>query len=73
MNVLVTGGKGFVGTAFCNKIKENFKDISLFAPSSRELDLLDLKNVCKYLKEKERFLKRLLGTENFLLLIEKDF
>ncbi|RGQ56227.1 NAD-dependent epimerase/dehydratase family protein [Enterocloster bolteae] len=53
MNVLVTGGKGFVGTAFCNKIKENFKDISLFAPSSRELDLLDLKNVCKYLKEKE--------------------
>lgn len=49
INVLVTGGNGFVGSAFCKEFKKIHTGIKVFAPSSRELNLLDYKSVVDFL------------------------
>lgn len=52
MRILVTGGNGFLGKHVIAKLKENGKH-HIEAPSSKELDLLNLQNVA-YRLEQER-------------------
>lgn len=49
MNILITGGNGFVGRNLINKLKSNH---TIFSPSSKELDLTDSVKVDEYLRNK---------------------
>ena len=49
MNILVTGGKGFVGR---NLLKSLEKDYKVYSPTSSELDLTNEREVEKYLRNK---------------------
>jgi GDP-L-fucose synthase len=49
MNILITGGNGFVGKTLIQKLKVNHQ---IFAPTSKELDLTDSEQVDKYLRNK---------------------
>lgn len=53
MNILVTGGSGFVGSAFCKYLKESHKSTNIFVPTSKELNLFDLKSIERFLYENE--------------------
>ena len=45
MNILITGGNGFVATEIYNKLKDKYK---VHNPSRNELDLLDKKSLVKW-------------------------
>jgi nucleoside-diphosphate-sugar epimerase len=45
MNILITGGKGFVATEIYNNLKDKYK---VYNPSRRELDLLDKTSIVKW-------------------------
>jgi GDP-L-fucose synthase len=49
MNILVTGGNGFIGRNLIKSLKDTN---SIFAPSSKELDLTNSEQVDKYLRNK---------------------
>lgn len=49
MNIFITGSKGFVGTHLKEYLQKNYSSYNLFAPSSKELDLADEKQVDKYI------------------------
>ena len=48
MKVLVTGGSAFIGSSIANSLSKKFQ---ISAPSSADLNLLDTKEVHKYLKK----------------------
>lgn len=47
MNILVTGGSGFIGKNIVEQMGQNY---NIMAPSHRELDLLDEKSVANFFK-----------------------
>tara|TARA_R110000772_G_scaffold100838_3_gene201211 strand:+ start:819 stop:1640 length:822 start_codon:yes stop_codon:yes gene_type:complete len=49
MNILITGGKGFIGRNLIKSLKDEHQ---IFSPSSKELDLTDSISVKKYLQTK---------------------
>jgi GDP-L-fucose synthase len=48
MNILLTGGSGFVGKNIYESLREKYK---IYAPSSAELDLLDYHKVEEYIRK----------------------
>ena len=49
MNIFITGSNGFVGSHLKEYLGKNYANYTLFAPSSRELDLADEAAVDKYI------------------------
>jgi GDP-L-fucose synthase len=49
MNILITGGNGFVGRNLIKKLKPNYQ---IFSPTSKELNLIDSVKVDEYLRNK---------------------
>ncbi len=49
MNILLTGGNGFIGKNFIEKYGSKY---NIFAPSSHEVDLMQIRQVSDYFKDK---------------------
>jgi GDP-L-fucose synthase len=49
MNIFITGANGFVGSHLQEYLSQNYSHYILFAPSSKELDLADEKQVDNYI------------------------
>lgn len=48
MNILITGGSGFIGQNLVKGLKDKYK---IFSPSHRDLDVIDTKAVRNYIKK----------------------
>ena len=50
MNILLTGGSGFLGKRILNKLFT--KDYNVYAPRSTEMDLMDIESIKDYISDK---------------------
>ena len=50
VNILITGGSGFVGSSFVSRLKKN-KKYKIFSPNSKALDLTNFISVNNFFKK----------------------